>query len=494
MPHSPSSPMIYTLGLLLYVMVAFPGITSADDILVVFNVEEKLPVQKTNKNFLNVAIDTSQMMKNFSNIDIRDDKLVKLMKPLAPGYLRIGGNMASSLLFDPNVTITLYSDADYEMRKEFTMSATVWDDLNNLAKRSGLKILFDLNYLTRLDGDKWDPSNAEELIKYSAKRNYSLDWELGNEPNLYPKHFNYTPKPEQMAEDFSTCRNLLNSYPIYNTSLLVGPATTRPTTMTTPASKILSGFVKHGKDYVDAVTWHHYYFDGREANISHFMNPDVFNLLDTQITNSKEILKEAGAKKKSMWLGETSSAFGGGAPGLSNTFVATFIWLDKLGLAARQGIDLVIRQALFGGNYSLLDSDLNPLPDWWLSIIYKKLVGRRVAPCKIFAPAEVRLYCHCARKVFQGTKSVVLFGLNVKDSAENVKIAEYAGDVWEYRLSAKYLTSKKMQLNDKTLSVTSDGILSRISPVKIKSNNLKIHGHSLVFWIIPMELASCSLE
>lgn len=63
--------------------------------------------------------------------------------------------------------------------------------------------------------------------------------------------------------------------------------------------------------------------------------------------------------------GETSSAYGGGAPGYSNRFISTFIWLDKLGLAAQNGIDLVIRQSFFNGYYALIDDDYNPAPVSW---------------------------------------------------------------------------------------------------------------------------------
>lgn len=36
--------------------------------------------------------------------------------------------------------------------------------------------------------------------------------------------------------------------------------------------------------------------------------------------------------------------------------------MDKLGVAAQCGIDVVIRQTLYGGFYSLLDVDMNPNP------------------------------------------------------------------------------------------------------------------------------------
>lgn len=38
-------------------------------------------------------------------------------------------------------------------------------------------------------------------------------------------------------------------------------------------------------------------------------------------------------------------------------------WLDKLGLSARMGMEVVMRQVLFGaGNYHLVDENFEPLP------------------------------------------------------------------------------------------------------------------------------------
>lgn len=61
-------------------------------------------------------------------------------------------------------------------------------------------------------------------------------------------------------------------------------------------------------------------------------------------------------------IGETASAYGGGAPEYSNKFISTFIWLDKLGLSARNGIDLIVRQSFFKGYYALLYNDYSPAP------------------------------------------------------------------------------------------------------------------------------------
>lgn len=48
--------------------------------------------------------------------------------------------------------------------------------------------------------------------------------------------------------------------------------------------------------------------------------------------------------------------------------------MEKLGLAAKLGVKRVFRQAIFGGNYALLDKELDPLPVGF-TIFFHKLIS-----------------------------------------------------------------------------------------------------------------------
>ena len=51
------------------------------------------------------------------------------------------------------------------------------------------------------------------------------------------------------------------------------------------------------------------------------------------------------APGKAVWLGETGNAQYGGEPGLSDAYLGGLWWLDQLGLMARLGQEVVVRQS-----------------------------------------------------------------------------------------------------------------------------------------------------
>ncbi|GFR91019.1 heparanase [Elysia marginata] len=136
--------------------------------------------------------------------------------------------------------------------------------------------------------------------------------------------------------------------------------------------------------------------------------------LKQQMEYAHNITLENCRVAKPIRFTETSSAYGGGAEGLSDGFAAGFLWLDKLGLAAKYQVTHLFRQSFFGGRYALVDMQLNPNPDLFLSVLYKRLVeGPVFQVTSIDIPAQLRLYAHCVRNAYYRTSwstEVVRFG------------------------------------------------------------------------------------
>ncbi|KAI5640342.1 heparanase-like [Phthorimaea operculella] len=219
----------------------------------------------------------------------------------------------------------------------FILTGSKWADINEFCIASGVKLLFSMNVMLRDQHNEWSETNAEEILEYSRRKGYSIDWQLGNEPNSFKHVFNISISPQMLAKDFKKLRKLLNHHG-YKNSLLVGPDTTRPQPQKQSLEYMVQ-FLGNGSHAIDARSWHQYYLNSREAKLEDFWNPDTFNFLNVQIETMINHTKKYAHKP--MWLTETSSSYGGGAPGLSNSYAGSPLWIDKLGLAAKYGIKVV---------------------------------------------------------------------------------------------------------------------------------------------------------
>ncbi|XP_021921149.1 heparanase-like isoform X2 [Zootermopsis nevadensis] len=449
-------------------------------------------VHKTDQNFLSVALDTSHIQDGWVHKNIKSEVLLKMTVALAPAYLRVGGTMADRLIFQPECSYSPVKDKSNLVNTSyFNMTACDWIALNRFAHAAGLQLLFDLNVLLR-NGTEWDSSNARLLLDFSDKLNFDISWQLGNEPNSFNHVFGTPLSGHQLGQDFVELRRLLNSYPRYNTSLLVGPDVTRPLIHQIGEQPIpyLKSFLARATGAISAITWHQYYLNGRKAKLKDFVSPDVLNILACQIS---ALCSATTGVHLPLWLSETGSAYGGGAPGLSDRFVAGFLWLDKLGMAAHLGVDVVVRQSLCGGNYGLLGPEMEPLPDWWVSVLYKKLVGLGVlnvvrddiieVSC-LGEQGHVRLYCHCANQ----RGAVTLFGVNVMNRESHVMVMGLppSDSVLAYVLTADtILSSRYILLNGRKLSLKPDGSLPPFKPKFLNiSKPLVMPAFSMVFWVI----------
>ncbi|XP_044728924.1 heparanase-like isoform X2 [Chrysoperla carnea] len=449
----------------------------------------------TGKYFMSFALDSSNIADGFKTFKPSNPKLINLVSMLGPAYLRIGGNMADQLIYAGHLKDSESIDSEYDgLFENYIMKENQWIELHEFINKTKMELIFDLNVLNRNPDGSWNSTNAENLIHFSANHNYFSHWELGNEPNAFKHQFNVTINATQLAKDFQQLRNILNRYPQYKSSMLLGPDTTRPLTKNSSSVQYFKEFIDSNAT-VDVLTWHQYYLNGHNTTCDKFYNIKTFEMLETQMKTIKNIVSNSEMKNVPVWLGETSSAYGGGAPNLSDSFIGGFLWLDKLGLAAKHGMDTVIRQSIFGGYYALIDDNYNPNPDWWISLIYKSLVGNRVLNYYTATNKKVRLYCHCTveESLVDHLQGVTVFGINLNSYPTQVEIqilnnVHYSRHtkVFEYGLTGfGKLTSREIALNNVPLKLTPDG---KVPPFKPKIRYLNSYHvmppFSIVFWVV----------
>lgn len=486
-----SSLVVVVLILSVYLLSAKSQFTVFGRKAVEHNVSINLDraVFTVNEKFLSVAIDSGILRHHWSPyVNLTSEKLYTLAKGLSPAFLRVGGTSEDFLIYDDSKDFQTFQNFS-----NFTISHADLDKIHLLSSKADWDVMFGLNVFLRGKDGSWNASNAKEIMQYVADHGYHFGWELGNEPNLFKK-FNKSISPEELTADFTTLREILKSNPGFG-NFLVGPDVT--CILNHSKSGIyLESFFTLAKDVIDAVTWHQYYVNGRTCSEKDFYNPEVLDYFLHEVSEANSILD--GIKSGfSRWLGETSSAYGGGASGLSDRYVAGFMWLDKLGLAARFKHEVVVRQTFVKGNYSLLDDDLDPNPDYWLSLLHKRLVGEKVLDVsgQTEEKRKVRVYAHCSSSQYP-LGSVTLLALNVLlDTPVVLKLnGELKGkDVDVYLLTPENgdLLTKTVRLNGKDLKLVDDRTLPDLAPKSVPGDEpLNLPPLTFGFYVIPKASAS----
>lgn len=483
-------------------------------------------IRRVDLRFLSVTIDASLASEEKFMYLLSSPKVRTLAKALSPAFLRFGGTRQDFMVFTPQRhqqesgstadqscdKVELPWWLEERLKKEWTQQQLILvredlqrkysrvkfteytvDLLHSFTNCSGMDLIFGLNALLRTADNSWNSSNARSLLQYCESRRYRMSWELGNEPNSFEKKAGIRVDGYQLGQDFTRLREMMSESKFYHDAGLFGPDIGQPRDRRTD---ILEGFLRSGAEAVDACTWHHYYVNGRNTSLEDFLDPEI---LDTLASKTKEVLEKVKlvSPGKSVWLGETSSAYGGGAAGLSDTFAAGFMWLDKLGLAAVLGLRVVMRQVFIGsGSYHLVDENLDPLPDYWLSVLYKRLVGPEVLKIEGFSSVarskRVRLYLHCTNRNSYSGGAVTLISMNLSKKPARISVPApvSSSTVEAFVLQSDQpgkegLYSRSVKLNGEVLKMVDDKTLpdfkgSRLPPAE----RLQLPAYSLAFFVL----------
>eukprot|EP00795_Rhopilema_esculentum_P006431 gene6431-11874_t len=439
---------------------------SYGDFLLV-DVNTTSPVAEIETTFLSIALDSDMIAKDLRPIPFDSPKFLALCEGLSSinvnrpmVYLRIGGSKGDDVVFSETGL-----DIDSE---KYILNSTEWDMINDFAKKMQWKMIFGVNSLERKHDGSWDPTNFIKLLRYTTSKGYVVNYELGNEPDLYLGHRDIWIKPEQLARDFGMLKAIVIEEG-HNIPMIFGPDVA-----TLNRDGYFQKFLENiDNDILDAVTFHFYYGASENATLQDFIDPLYLDKFLDYTNSAKKMIKKGATKDTPIWIGETASTYGGGAEALSDRYAAGFLWLDKLGLAARLNITMVIRQTLLGGKYALISKNLFPSPDYWLSVLYKQLVGHRVLDVtgSLEKSRKFRIYSHCvnefgSHKYFQG--SVVIIAINLdprEDMTFNLSgsLSNLAADEFVFEPIGD-ATARQVMLNGHLLELVDDVALPDFSP------------------------------
>ncbi|XP_028274207.1 heparanase [Parambassis ranga] len=485
--------------------------------------------RRVDPRFLSVTIDASLASEERFMSLLSSAKIRTLAAALSPAFLRFGGTRQDFMVFTPQrrrrAAAAASCDVDVlpwfleeRLKEDWTRQQLLLrtedlqrkyhrvhfteltvDLLHAFSNCSGLELIFGLNALLRTADNSWNSSNARSLLQYCESRGYRMSWELGNEPNSYEKKAGVRVDGDQLGLDFTRLRDMMSESKLYRDAGLYGPDVGQPRDHRVD---LLEGFLQSGAHAIDACTWHHYYVNGRDTSLEDFVDPEV---LDTLTLKTNEVLEKVQlvSPGKPVWLGETSSAYGGGAAGLSDTFAAGFMWLDKLGLGATLGLGVVMRQVFIGaGSYHLVDDNLDPLPDYWLSVLYKRLVGPEVLAVRAGSgygrSKRVRLYLHCTNRSHR-PGAVTLMSLNLSKKPARMSMPELVSSstveafvLQSERPGEEGLYSRSVRLNGELLKMVDDTTLPVLAGARLPpSEHLQLPAYSLAFFVLDAKAAAC---
>ena len=445
----------------------------------------KKAVFLTDERFLSLGLDSNLVRNHFETLDFTSSRTLVLAKALSPAYLRFSGTDADRMIFNDTY---IGSKPTLFPPSKFYMSTHEWDLVNKFALQVRWIHIFGFNVQLR-NGSKWDPTNAELLLDYSIKKNYNknLNFELGNEPNSFHGKSWINIRPEQLGRDVNYLKTLLNSSKYkkyYNSSFIVGPDTKGT------ATNFLSSYLKTGYNSISAVTFHQYY--GCLEVVDDYMDTQIMDHYVGIVKYIKQVVKRSKKPSVDIWNGETATAGCRTGNYLGMSYVAGFMLIDKLGMSAKLGISVVVRQTFYGFWFALIDAQLMPTPDYWITVLFKRLVGKKVLNVeldyeKTHKSNKARFYAHCTPDgAGYPVGSVTVYGMNLFDTKIDLKLTRRY-QMYQYLLTPDKwggLTSRFMELNGKILVFLDDNKLPPLEGLNLGiRNSVIIPPKSMVFLV-----------
>ncbi|KAG8484708.1 hypothetical protein CXB51_023594 [Gossypium anomalum] len=453
-------------GMILILFVAsIPTILAEDISYGTIVVDGTTSIAQTDDNFVCATIDWwphdkcdyKQCPWHYTSaitLDLSHPILTKAIQAFNRLRIRIGGSLQDQVLYN----VGNLKSPCHPFRKmkhglfgfsKGCLQMKRWDELNHFVNATSVMLTFGLNALYgrhkirgSLWGGEWDPSNAEDFIKYSISKGYQIDsWEYGNElsGNGVGAHVH----ADRYGKDLIHLKKIIKE--LYKGSQfepsLVAPGGFFNQQWFTKLLQV------SGSNVLDAIS-HHIYNLGAGSDpklVSKILDPNHLNKVANTFINLARTVQTHGPWS-SAWVGESGGAYNSGGLHVSDTFVNSFWYLDQLGMASKYHTKVYCRQTLIGGNYGLLNATTYvPNPDYYRqeieisssllrsirvsdidlqirvvnlkgegALLWHRLMGKVVLAVGSDASPFLRSYAHCSK----GRIGVTLLVINLSDQTK----------------------------------------------------------------------------
>lgn len=358
---------------------------------------------------------------------------------------------------------------------------------------------------------RWRGDSAENLLRYASSHDDPISViEFGNEINGYwfDHGFLRQPSGSVIADDLKLLRSLVKRY--RPDSRIAGPGEYFWPRLGSPfasQTRVLTELIANDRgNNLDFITWHYYPQQSRRcplatrrATLTELLQPAS---LDEIVRWAEQVgtLRDKYSPHSRVWLGETGSAQCGGEPGVSDRYVSSLWWMDQLGLLATHNHAVVVRQALVGSDYGLLnDRTWEPRPDYFASLLHKRLMGQVVLDVQRDADSDpyLRVYAHCSHATVRGSRgSVTVLAINLHQHEHAVLKWPHATGrrVDRYQVTASALESSSIALNGHRVDSTGAAIALEPERLLQFDGTYTLPPVSYVFLVADIEAAACAAE
>jgi heparanase len=420
-------------------------------------------------------------------IDLSNRELRKLAAALGPAYVRVSGTWANSVYFADSDNPPTKAPTGYDgvlTRKEWK---GVIDFVH--AVNGELVTSFATSVGMRNAEGVWNPKEAAAWLAYTKSAGGQIAAaEFMNEPTYAemggaPKGYN----AEAYARDITAFKPWLKQNSPGTTFLGPGSVGEGPFAITMGGMLQSEDLLNATGPVFDVFSYHLYAAASQRcASMGQNGQTTAAAALSADWLSRPEKIDEYYAKLrdrfepgKPLWITETADAACGGNPWAS-TFLDTFRYLVEHATLARRGVKVIMHNTLAASDYGLLDQNtFEPRPNYWATLLWRKLMGTTVLDAQVSAPQNAYLYAQCLEGRPGGVTLLVInadrqrsFDLDVPTFSER------------YTITAKQLEDSRVELNGKPLRLTSTGDLPQIKGEPVKAGVLSFAPASITYLAI----------